>query len=58
MLLFLLSLKVQVAMQFTAETSGYRVLEMQNFTPAYMKGWRTYGRTDDRLITKISWMHR
>ena len=50
MLLFLLSLKVRVAMQFTAETSGYRVLEMQNFTPAYMKGWRTYGRTDVRTI--------
>ena len=22
-----------------------------------MKGWRTYGRIDDRLITKISWTH-
>ena len=26
-----------------------RVLEMQNFTPAYMKGTRTCGRTDDFL---------
>ena len=36
-----------------------RVLEMQNFTPAYMNGW-TYVRTltDDFLRTKISWMHR
>ena len=36
-----------------------RVLEMQNFTPAYVNGW-TYvrTRTDDFLRTKISWMHR
>ena len=36
-----------------------RVLEMKNFTLAYMKGW-TYGRTrtDDFLKTKMSWMHR
>ena len=50
-----LSLKVQVAMGFTVETLG--VLEMQNFTPAYMKGW-TYVRTDDFVTTKISWIHR
>ena len=50
-----LSLKVQVAMGFTAETLG--VLEMQNLTPAYMKGW-TYLRTDDFVTTKISWIHR
>ena len=50
-----LSLKVQVAMGFTAETLG--VLEMQNLTPAYMKGW-TYVRTDDFVTTKISWIHR
>ena len=50
-----LSLKVQVAMGFTAETLG--VLEMQNLTPTYMKGW-TYVRTDDFVTTKISWIHR
>ena len=50
-----LSLKVQVAMGFTAETLG--VLELQNFTPAYIKGC-TYVRTDDFVTTKISWMHR
>ena len=36
-----------------------RVLEMQNFNPAYMKGWtyvRTYSVYDDFLRTKISWM--
>ena len=44
--LFFFSLKGRVEMQFTAETS--RVLEMQNFIPAYMKGW-TYVRTDGRL---------
>ena len=32
-----------------------RVLEMQNFTPAYMKGGQTYGRTDDFLRTKFSY---
>ena len=45
LLLFLslsLSLKVQVAMGFTAETLG--VLELQNFTPAYIKRC-TYVRT-------------
>ena len=31
-------------MRFTAETLA--LLEMQNFTPAYMKGW-TYVNTDD-----------
>ena len=50
-----LSLKVPVAMWFTTEKSG--VLEMQSFTPAYMKGW-TYVRKDDFVRTKISWMHR
>ena len=36
-----------------------RVLEMQNSTTAYMKGY-TYvlTRTDDFLRTKIYWMHR
>ena len=36
-----------------------RVLEMQNFTPAYMKGY-TYilTRTDDFLRTKLYWIHR
>ena len=36
-----------------------RVLEMQNSTPAYVKGY-TYvlTRTDDFLRTKIYWMHR
>ena len=36
-----------------------RVPEMQNFTPAYMKGC-TYvrTRTDNFLRTKFSWMHR
>ena len=32
-----------MATRFTAETRGY-VVEMQNFTPPYMKGW-TYVRT-------------
>ena len=35
-----------------------RVLEMQNFTPAYMKGYYVLTRTDDFLRTKIHWMHR
>ena len=37
-----------------------RVLEMQNFTPTYIKGWtyvQTYGRFSKNQI-KISWMHR
>ena len=56
LLLFLL-LKVREAMRFTAETCrNVRVLEMQNFIPAYMRGW-TYV-TVDLLRTKISWMHR
>ena len=42
-------------MRFTAETLA--LLEMQNFTTAYMKGW-TYVNTDDFVITQISWMHR
>ena len=52
-------------MRVTTETR--RVLEMQHFTPAYMKGWSyvqtDVGRmyvlhTDDFVKTKISWMHR
>ena len=35
----------------------YGVLEMQNFTPSYIKGW-TYVRTDDFVRTKMSWLHR
>ena len=42
-------------MRFTAKTC--RVLEMQNFTPDYMKGW-TYVHMDNFVRTKISWMHR
>ena len=34
-----------------------RVLDMQNFTSAYLKGW-TYVRTDYFLRTKISLIHR
>ena len=33
-----------------------QVLEMQNFTPAYISGVDV--RADDFLRTKISWMHR
>ena len=34
-----------------------RVLEMKNFTPAYMKGWTCEPtHTGDFLKTKMSWM--
>ena len=36
-----------------------RVIKIENFTPAYMKGWAyVHTRTDDFRTTKISWMHR
>ena len=60
----ILSRNVVVVVVFISESPGghviycknWRVLEMQNFTPAYKKGW-TYVR-DDFVRTKISWMHR
>ena len=42
-------------MRFMVKTYA-RVLEMQNFIPAYMKGCVDV-RTDDFLRTKTSWMH-
>ena len=42
------SLKVRVAMRFTAETRG--LLEMQNFTPTFKNGW-TY------VAAKNYWLH-
>ena len=46
LLLLFLSLKVREAMRFTAETCrNVRVLEMQNFIPAYMQGWTYASRT-------------
>ena len=63
--MLLLLLSIQTKTFISKSPGGYRiyrrdarVLEMQNFTPAYMKGGRIYGRTDDFLRIKISWMHR
>ena len=44
-----------MALRFTAETR--RVLEMQDFTPTYMKVWTDVG-TDDFVRTEISRMRR
>ena len=44
-----------MALRFTAETCG--VLEMQDFTPTYMKVWTDVG-TDDFVRTEISRMRR
>ena len=50
LLLFLL-LKVREAMRFTAETCrNVRVLEMQNFIAAYMRGWTYVGTYASRSI--------
>ena len=51
-----LSLKVHVAVQFTVQTHGR--MKCKIFIPAYIKGGRTYGSTDDFLRPQISWVHR
>ena len=45
-----------MAVQFTVQTHGR--MKCKIFIPAYIKGGRTYGSTDDFLRPQISWVHR